>query len=55
METISFELDGQTIDALPEETILQAADSFRDCRYSSTLLQKRLPLRRQLPVMCRRN
>ena len=26
METISFELDGQTIDALPEETILQAAD-----------------------------
>ena len=26
METISFELDGQAIDALPEETILQAAD-----------------------------
>ena len=26
METISFELDGQAIEALPEETILQAAD-----------------------------
>ena len=39
MGTVSFELNGQSIDALHGETLLQAADRV-GMRYSSSLLQK---------------